>query len=79
MADSVINGAVGKSPVIDKINRLPDREVKSRAAIRSEQWVCGDGTVKYPPVSVSFHKCREEVKERIERRMAEKEEGNGAV
>lgn len=32
MADSVINGAIGKSPVIDKMNQLSANEAKNKAA-----------------------------------------------
>ena len=41
MSYSVINGAVGKSPLIDKINKIPVWQVKSRVQEQMEQLVTG--------------------------------------
>ena len=69
MSSSVINGAIGKSPVIEKMNQLTVEEVKSKTAMQMEQHVCGGGNVsshvKYPSVPVSFPGCRKEIKEQL--------------
>lgn len=71
MADSVINGAIGKSPVIDKMNQLSAVEAKSRTTDQMVQHVCGQGGVRYPSTPISFRGCGEE----LERLMAERRKG----
>ena len=58
MADSVINGAIGKSPMIDKMNQLAVNETKNKTTDQMVQHVCGQGGVRYPSTSVSFRGCR---------------------
>ena len=41
MSSSVINGAIGKSPLIDKMNQLAAEEVKNKASAQMEQHICG--------------------------------------
>lgn len=65
MSYSVINGAVGKSPLIDKVNQLSVGQVKSRVPEQMEQLVSGHSKIIYQPVSFSFAKCREEIKEQL--------------
>ncbi len=65
MSSSVINGAIGKSPLIDKINQLAAAEVKNKAITQMEQQIYGGTTVRYPSVPVSFPKCREEMKKQM--------------
>lgn len=65
MSSSVINGAIGKSPLIDKVNQLAAREVSIRASLQLEQAVCGGETLKYPSVPVSFPECKKEMKKHL--------------
>ncbi len=65
MSSSVINGAIGKSPLIDKINQLAAREATIRANAQMEQYIYGRETLKYPPVQVSFPNCRKEMKNQL--------------
>lgn len=65
MSSSVMNGAVGKSPLIDKLNQQTMQGVKNKTSIEMEKQVCGGNTVKYPSVPVSFQKCGEEIKQRL--------------
>ncbi len=71
MADSVINGAIGKSPVIDKMNQLSANEAKNKAADQMAQHVCSHGGVRYPSTPISFQWCGKE----IEALMAERKKG----
>ncbi|WP_313186952.1 hypothetical protein [Lacrimispora sp.] len=65
MSYSVINGAVRKSPLIDKMNQLPVGQVKSRVPEQMEQLVSGHSEMIYQPVQLSFDRCREEVKRQL--------------
>ncbi len=65
MSYSVINGAVGKSPLIDKMNQLPVGQVKSRVPEQMEQLVSGHSEMIYQPVPFSFNRCREEIKRQL--------------
>ena len=47
MADSVINGAIGRSPMIDKMNQLAVNETKNKTTDQMVQHVCGQGGVRY--------------------------------
>ena len=67
MPSSVINGAIGKSPLIDKVNQLAERETRVRANEQMAQYVCGSDTVKYPSVPISFPECRKEMKKQMSR------------
>lgn len=71
MADSVTNGAIGKSPLIDKMNQLAANEAKNKTTNQMVQQVCGQGGVKYPSTSVSFRGCRKA----MEGLMAERRKG----
>jgi hypothetical protein len=62
MSYSVINGAVGKSPLIDKVNQLPVCQIKNRVPEQMEKLVLGHSEMIYQPVQFSFDKCREEIK-----------------
>ena len=62
MADSVINGAIGKSPMIDRMNQLAVNETKNRTTDQMVQHVCGQGGVRYPSSSASFQGCRNAMK-----------------
>lgn len=62
MSYSVINGAVGKSPLIDKVNQLPVYQIKNRVPEQMEKLVLGHSEMIYQPVQLSFDKCREEIK-----------------
>lgn len=65
MSYSVINGAVGKSPLIDKVNQLPVCQIKSRVPEQMEQLVLGHSQMIYKPVKLSFDRCREEIKKQL--------------
>ena len=71
MADSVINGAIGKSPVIDKMNQLSANEAKNKTTNQMAQHVCWQGGVRYPTTPISFQWCGKE----IEALLAERRKG----
>lgn len=71
MADSVINGAIGKSPIIDKMNKLAANEKKSKVTTQVSQYVCNKKGVRYSSPSVSFQGCRQA----MEGLMAERRKG----
>jgi hypothetical protein len=77
MAYSVINGAVGKSPLIDKLNQLPGSQIKNKLPKQMEQVVCGHNQILYPTISASFVKCKEEIKEQLCSLRTESEVLNG--
>lgn len=79
MSYSVINGAVGKSPMIDKVNRMTAGETMDRAAERMENLVCREGIEKYPTLPISFPECKNEIKRQIERCRKERADGTGDV
>lgn len=79
MSYSVINGAVGKSPMIDKVNQLTEGETRDKAAERMENLVCRKGSENYPALPVSFPECKNEMKRQIERRRKERADGTGDV
>lgn len=63
MADSVINGAIGKSPMIDKMNQLAVNEAKNKTTDQMVQHVCGQGGVRYPSSPISFRGCGKAMEE----------------
>lgn len=65
MAYSVINGAVGKSPMIDKLNQLSVGQVREKVPMQMEQVVAGHNQILYPDVPVSFDKCKKEIKNQL--------------
>ena len=84
MADSVINGAIGKSPVIDKMKDSGycycdmikaavknANEAKNKTTNQMAQHVCGQGGVRYPTTPISFQGCGKE----IEALLAERRKG----
>ncbi len=73
MSYSVANGAVGKSPMIDKVNQLPIGQVKSRVPKQMEQLVSGQREMICKPVTFSFNRCREEIKGQLNRLKQEAE------
>ena len=62
MSDTVMNGAIGKSPIIDKMNKLAISEKKSKVATQVSQYVCGKEGVRYSFPAVSFQGCRRAMK-----------------
>lgn len=76
MSSSVMNGAIGKSPLINKVNLLTEREVKDKTASQMAQQICGGKSVKYPSVPVSFPECKKEIKEQITRHRKERQDRN---
>lgn len=76
MSSSVMNGAIGKSPLINKVNLLTEREVKDKTASQMAQQICGGKSVKYPSVPVSFPKCKKEIKKQIIRHRKERQDRN---
>jgi hypothetical protein len=77
MAYSVINGAVGKSPLIDKLNQIPGEQIKNKVPKQMEQVVCGHNQTLYPTISASFDKCKKEIKEQLSNLRQESEVSNG--
>lgn len=65
MSSSVINGAIGKSPLIDKINQLAAKEVTILANTQMEKYVYGSDELKYPPVQISFANCKREIRNQL--------------
>lgn len=76
MSSSMINGAIGKSPLIDKINELTAEEMKLKTVGRMEQQVLGAGREKYPEVPISFPRCKEEAVRQVAAYREEKNHGN---
>jgi hypothetical protein len=77
MAYSVINGAVGKSPLIDKLNQLPVGQIKNKVPKQMEQVVSGHNKALYPTIPASFEKCKKEIKEQLSNLRQESEAENG--
>jgi len=77
MSYSVINGAVGKSPLIDKINKIPVWQVKSGVQEQMEQLVTGHSGVICQAAPVSFNMCKMEIKEQLHSFKLETGEANG--
>jgi len=77
MSYSVINGAVGKSPLIDKINQIPVWQVKSGVQEQMEQLVTGHSGEICQSVQFSFDSCRKEIKEQLHSLNLETGEENG--
>lgn len=75
MSYSVINGAVGKSPLIDKINQIPVWQFKSGVRDEMEQLVTNHSEI-YQSVHYSFDACRREIKEQLHGLNLEKGEAN---
>lgn len=68
MSYAVANGAVGKSPMIDKMNQLTKKQITDRISEQMERQVFGtvmaeDGIAAAAPYSFDF--CREEVKRQL--------------
>lgn len=62
MAYSMSNGAVGKSPLIDRINSLDAVRMEAVAVQQMEQAVYGHDGSPYPCITADFPGCREEIK-----------------
>lgn len=71
MSDTVLNGAIGKSPIIDKMNKLAANEKKSKVAAQVSQYVCSKERVRHSFSAVSFQGCRQA----MEGLMAERRKG----
>lgn len=67
MSYAVMNGAVGKSPLIDKMNEIPAVQMSSQCSRQLERLVCEQNHAAYQPVSVSFQQCRKEMQEQVGR------------
>ncbi len=65
MAYSVANGAVGKSPLIDKMNLLTAVQVKEITSGQMKELVCGHADDIYPSFPVSFDECKKEITEQL--------------
>ncbi|MDE5908335.1 MAG: hypothetical protein K2H52_06315 [Lachnospiraceae bacterium] len=76
MSYSVINGAIGKSPIIDKVNQLTAKEAGERVAAVMEQQVCGGKGEQYPSLLVSFPECKREIKNQMETYRKGRADGN---
>ncbi len=68
MSSSVMNGAIGKSPLIDTMNKLAAKEVNNRTTMQTEQLVLSKESMKFPDVSFSFPGCRKEMEIQLNRR-----------
>ncbi|MDE6847452.1 MAG: hypothetical protein K2J99_17030 [Lachnospiraceae bacterium] len=79
MSSSVINGAIGKSPMSDKMNQLAVKEVDIRTSIQLEQCICQSNSIKYPLNPVSFPECRKEIGKYITELRREKQDRNDNV
>lgn len=66
MSDTVINGAIGKSPLIDKMNQISVEQIKSRVPEQMENLVLKHGETIYQSVPISFEKCKKEMKMQLE-------------
>lgn len=67
MAQKVSNGAIGKSPGIDKINRAQKEGLYCSASQTMERLVCEKNQPMQPPVNLSFDGCRRAVHELMNR------------
>lgn len=76
MSSSVMNGAIGKSPLIDKMNLLTEGEIKKKTASQMAQQICGRKSVKYPSVPVCFSECKKEIQKLTTRNRKERQDGN---
>lgn len=65
MAYSVINGAVGISPAIDKINQSFVKQAEDFANVQIEQLVFDSEKTIYQPVLISFDVCRKEIQKQM--------------
>lgn len=74
MAQKVSNGAIGKSPGIDKINKAHGGNASSFAARKMEDLVCSHNKQIYPSIAVSFEQCKTEVRRQIAAMMEEGDE-----
>ena len=79
MSYSVINGAIGKSPVIDKINQLTVKEAGERTAAEMEEQVCSGKRENYPSLPISFPECKREIKKQLETYRKGRTDGNRNV
>lgn len=77
MSYSVINGAVGKSPLIDKINKIPVWQVKSGVQEQMEQLITGHSGEICQSAPVLFDTCKKEIKEQLHSFKLETGEANG--
>lgn len=62
MLSSVINGAIGKSPVIDRINQQAVKDMDYRTTEQLEQYICQSDSVPYLSSLVSFPECRKKAR-----------------
>lgn len=74
MSYAVMNGAVGKSPLIDKMNEIPAVQMCSQCSRQLEKMVCEQNHAAYQPITVSFQGCRKEMKEQLGRYKEERGE-----
>ena len=68
MSSSVMNGAIGKNPLIDTMNKLAEKEVNNRTTMQTEQLVLSKESMKFPDVSFSFPECRKEMEIQLNRK-----------
>lgn len=66
MSYAVANGALGKSPLIDKINQLPVEQITDRVTGQMESHIFGHKEPVCPPISCSFNTCQTEMKRLLE-------------
>lgn len=64
---TVINGAIGKSPAIDKLNCLPAANHQEKIVKEMEHIICNGENGKYQPVSISFDRCIKELQKQIKK------------
>ena len=67
MAYPVMNGAVGTSLLIDKMNRSTAAQVEKIAVSQMEGAVYGHADSLYPSHPVSFDACKKEMLEQLYR------------
>lgn len=68
MPYAVANGAVGKSPLIDKMNQLPKEQLTDKVSGQLEQQVFDFETAAGVSDLGSFDFCQEEIKRQLNMR-----------
>lgn len=76
MAQKVINGAIGTSPAISKLNQQLSNIAGSEASEQMEQLVCKKCRFNFRAASMQFDACRRAVREQMKHRAGTNQEGS---
>lgn len=67
MAYSVINGAIGKNPIIENMNQSLIFHSEDHISKQMEKIVLGQRKIVYSQLSFTFEKTRKEISEQLKR------------